>query len=181
MITKPILLIAMLALAACSGEQQIVVRAAGVGPITSATPCDVETIAALLPGKDATTIYAPRRGGNFMFILVLEGSNILMEIGSATPESGTVAQVSVLSPKIPDKNGVRVGMKFSDVYPAGAELRCLPLSDEISSNMSCRAIGMDHVFYEFSGTWDGPDNADSFPFAVAESKIVAIHWDAAAY
>ncbi|MDZ4380692.1 MAG: DUF1131 family protein [Parvibaculum sp.] len=171
-------LAAVLVLAACDQPLDLTVTEKGVGPLTAETPNEPEAIAALLPGWDVTTTFAPIEGEDYSFIVAMRDTEIEIQIAAANREARSVSRITVFTPDIPDTNGVAVGESYSEIYTEDATPDCLPGIEERSGNIFCPALATGHIFYEFGGTWDGPDGIVPPADVIADWKVIAIHWRA---
>lgn len=70
-------------------------------------------------------------------------------------DSGTVSRIDVLDSDISASDGVKVGTAFSDVYDK-AFGNCQSATSDESNVVECKAKDSNHISYQFSGSWQGP-------------------------
>ena len=125
----------------------------GVGGITGTTALSEQAISDAL-GSD----YRLRSGmkahdGNIVrYFEALRGDKVAMVING---DSGTVSRVDVLDDGIVAADGAKVGMAFNTLYDK-AYGHCQAASGDESNVVECKAKDSQHISYQFSGTWQGP-------------------------
>lgn len=125
----------------------------GVGGITGTTALSEQAISDAL-GSD----YRLRSGmkahdGNIVrYFEALRGDKVAMVING---DSGTVSRVDVLDDGVTAADGAKVGAAFNTLYDK-AYGHCQAASGDESNVVECKAKDSQHISYQFSGTWQGP-------------------------
>lgn len=125
----------------------------GVGGITGTTALSEQAISDAL-GSD----YRLRSGmkahdGNIVrYFEALRGDKVAMVING---DSGTVSRVDVLDDGVTAADGAKVGAAFNTLYDK-AYGHCQAASEGENNVVECKAKDSQHISYQFSGTWQGP-------------------------
>lgn len=125
----------------------------GVGGITGTTALSEQAISDAL-GSD----YRLRSGmkahdGNIVrYFEALRGDKVAMVING---DSGTVSRVDVLDDGVTAADGAKVGAAFNTLYDK-AYGHCQAANEDENNVVECKAKDSQHISYQFSGTWQGP-------------------------
>ncbi|EEV5655207.1 DUF1131 domain-containing protein [Escherichia coli] len=121
----------------------------GVGELTASTPLQEQAIA------DA-----------------LDGDNVAMVING---DQGTISRIDVLDSDIPADTGVKIGTPFSDLY-SKAFGNCQKADGDDNRAVECKAEGSQHISYQFSGEWSGPEGLMPSDDTLKNWKVSKIIW-----
>lgn len=139
-----------------SKDHDISVSDAGVGPITTDTPFDLEILRDKFPAYSINKTMISTEGEEFIRYDVADEIGLLFSINP--DRTGGIFSVVIENDRITDSAGIRIGARFADIYPAALHATCYPGMEEYSGTLSCHALGADQVLYVFTGQWDGPDD-----------------------
>ena len=130
----------------------------GVGELTASTPLQEQAIADALDGDYRLRSGMKTANGNVVrFFEVMKGDNVAMVING---DQGTISRIDVLDSDIPADTGVKIGTPFSDDNRA----------------VECKAEGSQHISYQFSGEWSGPEGLMPSDDTLKNWKVSKIIW-----
>lgn len=157
-----------------------VVNENGVGPLDATTPLEPVAIEKRLP-EGFSVRWESVQFGNaapYPVLRVWDGGKVLMELESYTPHNPQLTGITVLTPRIADERGARVGARMKSLYRYGDKPDCMPGVGRFSGAAICHAPSSAHVFYIFRGKKPAPENVVPAWDELAKSKLVAIMWSA---
>ena len=160
---------------------QYVVRETGVGPLDAETPLDPHAVEGLLPAGLSARWESVQFPGALPYpvLRVWDGSTLLFELESATPHNPVLSSIAVLSPRIADAHGVRVGAFYRSLFKHNDDPACQSGFGRFSGRAVCRAPDSAHVFYVFSGPKPLASGVLPAPDELARWRVLAILWRAA--
>ena len=126
----------------------------GVGELTASTPLQEQAIADALDGD-----YRLRSGMK----TAING------------DQGTISRIDVLDSDIPADTGVKIGTPFSDLY-SKAFGNCQKADSDDNRAVECKAEGSQHISYQFSGEWSGPEGLMPSDDTLKNWKVSKIIW-----
>ena len=125
----------------------------GVGGITGTTALSEQAISDALDSDYRLRSGMKAHDGNIVrYFEALRGDKVAMVING---DSGTVSRVDVLDDGIVAADGAKVGTAFNTLYDK-AYGHCQAASGDESNVVECKAKDSQHISYQFSGTWQGP-------------------------
>lgn len=125
----------------------------GVGKITAATPMTEAAISKSLGGDYHLRKGMRGDGGKVStFWQALSDGKVKMEISGQS----SVSRVVVMDDKVSGPGGVKLGVPFSTLY-SEAFGACKLAGDREGSDVRCQASGSQHIWYQFTGEWHGPE------------------------
>ncbi|WP_433639659.1 RpoE-regulated lipoprotein [Kluyvera georgiana] len=125
----------------------------GVGGITGTTALSEQAISDALGSDYRLRIGMKAHDGNIVrYFEALRGDKVAMVING---DSGTVSRVDVLDDGVTAADGAKVGAAFNTLYDK-AYGHCQAASEDESNVVECKAKDSQHISYQFSGTWQGP-------------------------
>ena len=122
----------------------------GVGELTASTPLQEQAIADALDG-------------DYRVAMVING------------DQGTISRIDVLDSDIPADTGVKIGTPFSDLY-SKAFGNCQKADGDDNRAVECKAEGSQHISYQFSGEWRGPEGLMPSDDTLKNWKVSKIIW-----
>lgn len=160
---------------------QYVVREMGIGPLDAETPLDPHAVEGLLPAGLSARWESVQFPGALPHpvLRVWDGPALLFELESATPHNPVLSSIAVLSPRVADARGTRVGAFYSGLYGHKDDPACQPGFGRFSGRAVCRAPGSAHVFYVFAGPKPLESGALPASDELARWRVLAILWRAA--
>lgn len=87
----------------------------------------------------------------------------------------TVNQIEVSDSDVATESGVKIGTPFSDLY-SKAFGACQQTSAGDNASVECKAPGSQHISYQFSGEWHGPEGLMPSDDALKSWKLSKIIW-----
>lgn len=145
----------------------------GVGNLTAATPLEQSAIESALGGDYRLRSGMRTQNGNIVhYFEALKDDQLAMVING---DKSTVTRIEVLDSDVETDSGVKVGTPFSDLYQK-AYGNCTSASSEESVAVECKAEGSQHISYQFSGTWNGPEGLMPSDDALKNWKVSKIIW-----
>ncbi|HGK4672212.1 TPA: RpoE-regulated lipoprotein [Kluyvera georgiana] len=125
----------------------------GVGGISGTTALNEQAISDALGSSYRIRSGMKAHQGNIVhYFEALRGDKLAMVING---DGGSVSRVDVLDDSIEAADGVKVGAAFNAIYDK-AFGNCAPAVDDESNVVECKAKESQHISYQFSGTWQGP-------------------------
>lgn len=165
---------------AAESVDSYVVHESGVGPLDASTPFEPAAVEKRLP-EGFSVRWESVQFGNaapYPVLRVWEGGKVLMELESYTPHNPQLTGITVLTPRIADERGARVGAPMKSLYRYGNKPDCMPGVGRFSGAAICHAPGSAHVFYVFRGKKPAPQDAVPAWNELATWKLVALMWSA---
>jgi len=145
----------------------------GVGNLTAATPLEQSAIESALGGDYRLRSGMRTQNGNIVhYFEALKDDQLAMVING---DKSTVTRIEVLDSDVETDSGVKVGTPFSDLYQK-AYGNCTSAPSEESVAVECKAEGSQHISYQFSGTWNGPEGLMPSDDALKNWKVSKIIW-----
>ena len=145
----------------------------GVGNLTAATPLEQSAIESALGGDYRLRSGMKTQNGNIVhYFEALKDDQLAMVING---DKSTVTRIEVLDSDVETDSGVKVGTPFSDLYQK-AYGNCTSAPNEESVAVECKAEGSQHISYQFSGTWNGPEGLMPSDDALKNWKVSKIIW-----
>lgn len=145
----------------------------GVGELTASTPLQEQAIANALDGDYRLRSGMKTANGNVVrFFEVMKGNNVAMVING---DQGTISRIDVLDSDIPADTGVKIGTPFSDLY-SKAFGNCQKADSDDNRAVECKAEGSQHISYQFSGEWSGPEGLMPSDDTLKNWKVSKIIW-----
>ncbi|MBZ0056344.1 MULTISPECIES: RpoE-regulated lipoprotein [unclassified Leclercia] len=145
----------------------------GVGNLTAATPLEQSAIESALGGDYRLRSGMKTQNGNIVhYFEALKDDQLAMVING---DKNTVTRIEVLDSDVETDSGVKVGTPFSDLYQK-AYGNCASAPNEESVAVECKAEGSQHISYQFSGTWNGPEGLMPSDDALKNWKVSKIIW-----
>ena len=145
----------------------------GVGNLTAATPLEQSAIESALGGDYRLRSGMKTHNGNIVhYFEALKDDQLAMVING---DKNTVTRIEVLDSDVETDSGVKVGTPFSDLYQK-AYGNCTSAPNEESVAVECKAEGSQHISYQFSGTWNGPEGLMPSDDALKNWKVSKIIW-----
>ncbi|EPR9861988.1 RpoE-regulated lipoprotein [Shigella dysenteriae] len=145
----------------------------GVGELTASTPLQEQAIADALDGDYRLRSGMKTANGNVVrFFEVMKGDNVEMVING---DQGTISRIDVLDSDIPADTGVKIGTPFSDLY-SKAFGNCQKADGDDNRAVECKAEGSQHISYQFSGEWRGPEGLMPSDDTLKNWKVSKIIW-----
>lgn len=125
----------------------------GVGGITGTTALSEQAISDALGGNYRLRSGMKAHDGNIVhYFEALRGDTLAMVING---DSGTVSRVDVLDDEITAVDGAKIGATFNTLYDK-AYGHCQAATSDESNVVECKAKDSQHISYQFSGSWQGP-------------------------
>lgn len=125
----------------------------GVGGITGTTALSEQAISDALGGDYRLRSGMKAHDGNIVhYFEALRGDTLAMVING---DSGTVSRVDVLDDEITAADGAKIGAAFNTLYDK-AYGHCQAATSDESNVVECKAKDSQHISYQFSGSWQGP-------------------------
>ncbi|MFV0262965.1 MAG: RpoE-regulated lipoprotein [Kluyvera sp.] len=125
----------------------------GVGGITGTTALSEQAISDALGGDYRLRSGMKAHDGNIVhYFEALRGDTLAMVING---DSGTVSRVDVLDDEITAVDGAKIGAPFNTLYDK-AYGHCQAATSDESNVVECKAKDSQHISYQFSGSWQGP-------------------------
>lgn len=125
----------------------------GVGGITGTTALSEQAISDALGSDYRLRSGMKAHGGNIVrYFEALRGDKVAMVING---DSGTVSRIDVLDDGVTAADGAKVGAAFNTLYDK-AYGHCQAASEDENNVVECKAKDSQHISYQFSGTWQGP-------------------------
>ena len=90
-------------------------------------------------------------------------------------DQGTISRIDVLDSDIPADTGVKIGTPFSDLY-SKAFGNCQKADSDDNRAVECKAEGSQHISYQFSGEWRGPEGLMPSDDTLKNWKVSKIIW-----
>lgn len=90
-------------------------------------------------------------------------------------DQGTINRIDVLDSDIPADTGVKIGTPFSDLY-SKAFGNCQKADGDDNRAVECKAEGSQHISYQFSGEWSGPEGLMPSDDTLKNWKVSKIIW-----
>lgn len=145
----------------------------GVGNLTAATPLEQSAVESALGGDYRLRSGMKTQNGNIVhYFEALKDDQLAMVING---DKSTVTRIEVLDSDVETDSGVKVGTPFSDLYQK-AYGNCTSAPNEESVAVECKAEGSQHISYQFSGTWNGPEGLMPSDDALKNWKVSKIIW-----
>ncbi|URN98168.1 RpoE-regulated lipoprotein [Leclercia adecarboxylata] len=145
----------------------------GVGKLTAATPLEQSAIESALGGDYRLRSGMRTQNGNIVhYFEALKDDRLAMVING---DKNTVTRIEVLDSDVETDNGVKIGTPFSDLYQK-AYGNCTSAPGEESVAVECKAEGSQHISYQFSGTWNGPEGLMPSDDTLKNWKVSKIIW-----
>ncbi|HHU2767201.1 TPA: DUF1131 family protein, partial [Escherichia coli] len=88
---------------------------------------------------------------------------------------GMISRIDVLDSDIPADTGVKIGTPFSDLY-SKAFGNCQKADGDDNRAVECKAEGSQHISYQFSGEWRGPEGLMPSDDTLKNWKVSKIIW-----
>ena len=83
-----------------------------------------------------------------------DGEELAQIIGN---RGSTVLQIMALSNQVRTERNFSFGASYADIYGQANAKVCIAGEEEEAGKVICQAPQAPHIFYIFTGTWDGPD------------------------
>ena len=96
------------------------------------------------------------------------------ELTASTPLQEQ-AIADALDGDIPADTGVKIGTPFSDLY-SKAFGNCQKADGDDNRAVECKAEGSQHISYQFSGEWSGPEGLMPSDDTLKNWKVSKIIW-----
>lgn len=145
----------------------------GVGNLTAATALEQSAIESALGGDYRLRSGMRTQNGTIThYFEALKDDQLAMVING---DKSTVTRVEVLDGEIETEKGVKIGTPFSDLYQK-AYGNCMSVPDNDKVTVECKADGSQHISYQFSGTWNGPEGLMPSDDTLKNWKVSKIIW-----
>ncbi|WP_312348905.1 RpoE-regulated lipoprotein [Leclercia sp.] len=145
----------------------------GVGNLTAATPLEQSAIESALGGDYRLRSGMRTQNGNIVhYYEALKDDQLALVING---NKETVTRIEVLDSDIETDSGVKIGTSFSDLYQK-AYGNCASAAAEEGVAVECKAEGSQHISYQFSGTWNGPQGLMPSDDTLKNWKVSKIIW-----
>lgn len=145
----------------------------GVGNLTAATPLEQSAIESALGGDYRLRSGMRTQNGNIVhYYEALKDDQLALVING---NKETVTRIEVLDSDIETDSGVKIGTPFSDLYQK-AYGNCASAAAEEGVAVECKAEGSQHISYQFSGTWNGPQGLMPSDDTLKNWKVSKIIW-----
>lgn len=145
----------------------------GVGNLTAATPLEQSAIESALGGDYRLRSGMRTQNGNIVhYYEALKDDQLALVING---NKETVTRIEVLDSDIETDSGVKIGTPFSDLYQK-AYGKCASAPAEEGVAVECKAEGSQHISYQFSGTWNGPQGLMPSDDTLKNWKVSKIIW-----
>ncbi|WP_285131107.1 RpoE-regulated lipoprotein [Leclercia adecarboxylata] len=145
----------------------------GVGNLTAATALEQSAIESALGGDYRLRSGMKTQNGTIVhYFEAMKDDQLALVING---DKSTVGRIEVLDSEIETDNGVKIGTPFSDLYQK-AYGNCVSVPDDDSVTVECKADGSQHISYQFSGTWSGPEGLMPSDDTLKNWKISKIIW-----
>lgn len=177
---------ALLVLAICAAAKaqaagpvdQYAVREFGVGPLDASVPFEQGAVEGLLPAGVSVKWESVQFGKALPYpvMRVWDGPELLMELESYTPHNPRLTGITVLTPRIADAQGARVGASLKSLYHYGDRPDCISGVGRFSGHAICHAPTSTHIFYVFGGKKPAAENTLPTWAKLAKWRLVAIMW-----
>ncbi len=148
----------------------------GLGNITVNSPYDINKVQQLFASFQVRKADFATEGMKIDTILVASPQEPLLAIFPTEEKSKKIFCLAYRTNFIRNDQGVQIGDRYRVIFPAGKPVKCLPGREEMSGQVICQAPKAAHLFYVFSGKWDGVDGVVP-PVAVIENwKVQQVIW-----
>lgn len=145
----------------------------GVGGITASTALDEKAIGDALDGDyRLRSGMKTEKGAIVRYFEALKEDNVALVVNG---ENGTVSRVDVLDRDIETHSGVKIGTPFSELYDK-AYGNCEKATGDDSAAVECKAKDSQHISYQFSGQWSGPEGLMPADDALKSWTLSKIIW-----
>ncbi len=145
----------------------------GVGNLTAATALEQSAIESALGGDYRLRSGMKTQNGTIVhYFEAMKDDQLALVING---DKSTVGRIEVLDSEIETDNGVKIGTPFSDLYQK-AYGNCVSVPGDDSVTVECKADGSQHISYQFSGTWSGPEGLMPSDDTLKNWKISKIIW-----
>lgn len=145
----------------------------GVGALTASTPLDEKAITDALDGDYRLRSGMKTQNGNVVrFFEAMKEDKVALVING---DQGTISRIDVLDSDIPSQAGVEIGTPFSDLY-SKAFGNCQKATGDDSASVECKAQDSQHISYQFSGEWNGPEGLMPPDDTLKNWKVSKIIW-----
>ena len=145
----------------------------GVGNLTAATPLEQSAIESALGGDYRLRSGMKTQNGTIIhYFEALKDDQLALVING---DKNTVTHLEVLDSDIETETGVKIGTPFSDLYQK-AYGNCASVPGDDNVTVECKAEGSQHISYQFSGTWNGPEGLMPSDDTLKNWKISKIIW-----
>ncbi|HDG1694230.1 RpoE-regulated lipoprotein [Kluyvera ascorbata] len=125
----------------------------GVGGLNGSTALNEQAISDALGSSYRLRSGMKAHDGNIVhYFEALRGDKLALVING---DSGTVSRIDVLDDSIEATDDVKVGTPFNKIYDK-AFGNCQATTGDDSNVVECKAKGSEHISYQFSGDWQGP-------------------------
>jgi hypothetical protein len=129
----------------------------GVGPINDKTNFDRIKIGELFPKCIVEKITRATEGEEFPALQIIENGDVLFVINPDINRN-SIFSIEIKSSRIRNESGPGIGCTYSQVFKDSLSSDCTAGNEGYSGFVLCRDIRSKHVYYLFSGEYDGPDN-----------------------
>ena len=145
----------------------------GVGNLTADTALEQSAIESALGGDYRLRSGMRTQNGTIIhYFEALKDDQLALVING---DKSTVGRIEVLDNEIETEKGVKIGTPFSDLYQK-AYGNCISVPADDSVTVECKAEGSQHISYQFSGTWNGPEGLMPSDDTLKSWKISKIIW-----
>jgi hypothetical protein len=145
----------------------------GVGNLTADTALEQSTIESALGGDYRLRSGMRTQNGTIIhYFEALKDDQLALVING---DKSTVGRIEVLDTEIETDKGVKIGTPFSDLYQK-AYGNCISVPADDNVTVECKAEGSQHISYQFSGTWNGPEGLMPSDDTLKSWKISKIIW-----
>ncbi len=145
----------------------------GVGNLTADTALEQSAIESALGGDYRLRSGMRTQNGTIIhYFEALKDDQLALVING---DKSTVGRIEVLDTEIETDKGVKIGTPFSDLYQK-AYGNCINVPADDNVTVECKAEGSQHISYQFSGTWNGPEGLMPSDDTLKSWKISKIIW-----
>ena len=145
----------------------------GVGNLTADTALEQSAIESALGGDYRLRSGMRTQNGTIIhYFEALKDDQLALVING---DKSTVGRIEVLDTEIETDKGVKIGTPFSDLYQK-AYGHCISVPADDNVTVECKAEGSQHISYQFSGTWNGPEGLMPSDDTLKSWKISKIIW-----
>ncbi len=146
-----------------------------VGPINDKTNFDQKSIGKLFPDCIVEKITRSTEGEEFPALRIIENGDVLFVINPDINRN-SIFSIEIKNSRIRNELGPGIGFTYSQVFNDSLSANCETCNEEYSGFILCRDFRSKHVYYLFSGEYNGPDN-EIPPLNILQTwKIREIIW-----
>lgn len=158
-----------------SSTPSINVTNEGIGGIGKETPFTCAAIRKIFPEFNVHEDTAYTEGLPYPTIVVHDGDSLILTINPN--ENNRIFCVVIENPMVKSQLGGAIDDTYESVFGESDPARiCIPLEEELSGKVSCKALGTNNYYFVFSGVWSGPDGQIP-PFEELKNwKVEKIAW-----